>query len=298
MKFVRRPMFALLFAALWAVPASAATVVTTGDASISHDTQAGSWSLSAGGTTLTLALDPSRDFQVLQLFTSLPRPWIVGTLSEPTITVNNASLVFGSRAAGFIYKNVTAAVVVTDVALQLDATFDLPAAALRVTRHYGIASGSPTFETWNTFEALGAAVTVSNLTPFQASLPDGKLHWLTGLQGDSADNANATAFTLQEKTLAAGEHFALGAQGRSSEEAVPMLAIDGPGDEFYVALMWSGAWVLQVDRTGTGLALSLGLTPMATVVDGDAVDGPHVLFGAVAGGFAQASAALRSYVLP
>jgi alpha-galactosidase len=37
---------------------------------------------------------------------------------------------------------------------------------------------------------------------------------------------------------------------------------------------------------------------MTTVVEDEAVDGPHVLFGAVTGGFAQASAALRSYVLP
>jgi alpha-galactosidase len=288
-----------MFVLAAALPAVAATpVVQAGDASISHDSAAGTWSLAAGGATLTVALDPSRDFQVLRLVTSSPQPWIVGALSDSTVTVNDVPLAFGSRRAGFTYVNVTVNVVVADVALQLDATFELPAAALRVTRHYGIASGSPTFEAWNTYEALGAAVAVSNLVPFQASLPGGQLRWLTGLRGDNSDTANFTAFTLQEKTLAAGEHFALGAQGRSSEQAVPMLAVDGPEDEFYVALMWSGAWTLQVDQAVTGLSLSLGLTPMTTVVDGEAVDGPHVLFGAVRGGFTQAAAALRSYALP
>jgi hypothetical protein len=100
------------------------------------------------------------------------------------------------------------------------------------------------------------------------------------LQGDNADAANGTAFTLQEKTLGLDEHFTLGAQGRSSERSVPMLAIDGPHHEFYVAFMWSGAWNLTVDSVAAGLSLSLGLTPMTTVVATDPLDGPHVLFGA------------------
>src|ERR1700704_3241892 len=108
---MRHRMFILLFALVCTEPASAATtVVTAGEATISHDTPAGSWSLTAGGTTLTLALDPSRDFQVLQLLTSSPRPWIVGSLAEATVMVNGASLVFGSRAAGFLYRNVTSEV--------------------------------------------------------------------------------------------------------------------------------------------------------------------------------------------
>lgn len=290
----------VLVLAIWhVVPASGAIpVAVAGDASITHDPDAGTWTLSAGGTALTLALDRSRDFQVVRLATSSKIPWTVDTLTDATVTINGAQLVFGSRASGFTLENVTAQTVVAGAALQLDATFDLKAASLRITRHYAIATGSPTFETWNTFQALGPAFSVSNLTPFQASLPNGRLHWLTGLQGDSADIANDNAFTLQETTLDVGDQFTIGAQGRSSERAVPVLAIDGADDEFYVALMWSGAWDLHVDRRATGLSLSLGLTPMTTVVEDGSIDGPHVLFGAVLGGFTQASVALRSYALP
>src|ERR1700730_4048254 len=193
-----------VFVLATALPAGAVTEVPdAGDASISHDSAAGTWSLAAGGTTLTVALDPSRDFQVLRLVTSSPQPWSVGALSDSTVTVNDVPLCFGRRAAGFMYVNVTTEVVVAALSLQLDATFELQAAALRVTRHYRVVSGSPTFEAWNTYSALGAAVSVSNLVPFQASLPEGTLRWLTGLRGDNADTANFTAFTLQEKTLAA-----------------------------------------------------------------------------------------------
>src|SRR5205085_538428 len=44
------------------------------------------------------------------------------------------------------------------------------------------------------------------------------------------------------------------------------------------------------------LAMTLGT--MATTVEGTGFDGPHVLFGAVPGGLAEATVALRGYVLP
>jgi alpha-galactosidase len=297
---MRSSLLLMVFAAVCTTPVAAASPgLTAGDASISQDRRAGTWTLSAGGTSLVLALDPSRDFHVLRLATASDQPLTVDTVSDTTVTVNGTPIVFGSRAAGFVYQDVTTRTIADATALQLDAVFDLPAAGLRITRHYGIASGSPTFETWNTYETSRPSVALSNLTPFRALVAPGTLHWLTGLQGENADAAAGGAFTLQEKRLAAGERFFLGADGRSSESAVPMLAIDGPADEFYVALMWSGAWKLEVGRETTGLSVDLGLGPMTTtVVNGQPLDGPHVLFGAVRGGFVNASAALRSYVLP
>ena len=60
--------------------------------------------------------------------------------------------------------------------------------------------------------------------------------------------------------------------------------------------MWSGAWSLTVDRSTAGLALSLGLAPMSTIVAAP-IDGPHAIFGVVKGGLMQATASLRSYAL-
>ena len=273
-------------------------MAAAGDASISHDERAGTWCLAAGGTTLTLALDPSRDLQMLGLTTAANRPWIVGAAGHSSVMVDGRRLAVGSLSSGFVYRSAVARVLMKDQALQLDATFEAPSAAIRITRHYAIVSTSPTFETWTTYEGVRGPVMVSDLTRFTAQVPDGRLRWLSGLQGDSADARNDSAFTLRDEMLAVGGRLSLGAQGRSSEAAVPLLAIDGVGDEFYMALMWSGAWALQADRTADGLSLSFGLAPMTTAIGEEPVEGPHILFGAVSGGFMQVAAAIRSYAVP
>ena len=280
------------------VPTSAApvTVVQSGDASISHDTQAGTWSLTAAGTTLTLGLDSSRDFEVVRLATSSNTPWTIGALADSSVTINGSTMALGRRAAGFALQTVTTSS--SGKTLRLNAVFELAAAGVLVTRHYSVTSGSPAFETWTTFEPIrNSSTSVSNLNGFQFTVPAGTVRWLTGLQGDNAQIEHNEAFTLQSRTLGAGGHLALGADTRSSEQTVPWLAVDGVQEEFYAALMWSGAWSLTVDRGSNGLSVSLGLASMTTAVDGKAVDGPHALFGVVKGGLLEASAAVRSYVL-
>jgi alpha-galactosidase len=277
-------------------PATAATVATAGDAIIAHDQGAGTWSLSAAGTTLTLALDPSRDFSVTKLVTPSGKPWIGVAAPDNVVTFGQETLPFGSRSAGFVYQGVT--VDPSSNRLQLNAVYDLAPAGLRVTRHYAVVPGSPTFEAWTTYTPITGTPSLSNLSALQLTMPAGAggLHWLTGLQGDNADVEQDSAFTLQQQTLAAGQHFTIGAAGRSSEQTVPWIAIDGVKDEFYAALMWSGAWTLTANRTGSNISLAVGLAPMTTTLAGP-IDGPHVVFGVAAGGLSQATAALRSYVL-
>lgn len=268
-----------------------------GDATIVHDTAAGTWTLAAGGTTLTLALDPSHDFAILSLISPSGNAWTTAAGADTFVRVGNQTMPFGSRLAGFAYQKVT--IDASDRTLQLNAIFTLTSAGLRVTRHYAVVAGSPSFETWTSYAPTGAQTTLADLNALQLSLPAGTIRWLTGLRGDSAgvpDGTAETAFTLEQHTLAVGQHFALGAESRASEQAVPWFAIDGAQDEFYAALMWSGAWSLDFDRTGESLALSFGLAPMSTVARGP-VDGPHAVFGVTAGGLTQATAALRAYVL-
>ena len=71
-------------------------------------------------------------------------------------------------------------------------------------------SGSPSFETWTTYEGTGAEI--ADLNALQLTVPTGLVHWLTGLQGDTADVPTDTAFTLEQQTLTAGAPFALGAR--------------------------------------------------------------------------------------
>ena len=268
-----------------------------GDATIAHDGAAGAWTLAAGGATLTLALDPSRDFAVLHLISPSGNAWTTATGPDTFVRIGEKTLPFGSRSAGFVYQNVT--IDASGRKLQLNAVFDLTTKGLRVTRHYAVVAGSPSFETWTSFAPVGTPAALADLNALQLSVPAGTVHWLTGLRGDAAgmtDGEVETAFTLEQRTLAIGQQFALGARARASEDAVPWFAIDGAQDEFYAALMWSGAWSLEFDRTSAGLVLSVGLAPMSTVAR-SSVDGPHVVFGVAAGGLAQATSALQAYVL-
>lgn len=145
---MRRCLFVLPIVLLTAVtPVAAATTVVekNGDVSISHDALAGTWSIAAGGTTLTLALDPSNDFQMLRLVTAQNKSWASGSAPDTSVTINGAAQPLGNRPAGFVYQNTTTST--NGQGVRLNAAFDLPAAGLRVTRHYAVTSGSPTFET-------------------------------------------------------------------------------------------------------------------------------------------------------
>jgi alpha-galactosidase len=277
-----------------ASPARAETVQTLGDASIVHDDISRSWILSAGGARLLIGLDRASDFRLLALESPTGHNWLAAPQAGTTVVINGQSHPLGSRSAGFDLEAV--ATENTGHALKLHATFYYRPANLRVVRHIAVADGAPAFEVWTTFEPLGKEAILSDLNAFDLTVPEGIVHWLNGLRGDSMDQEHLDAFALRSQRLAAGEGLSLGAQGRSSEATVPWFTIDGPDDEFFAGLMWSGAWNLAVSRAAAGLSLSMGLVNMATRLTDAAIEGPHVVFGAARGGLPQASAALRAYV--
>src|SRR5262245_64776064 len=129
-------------------PSSAATLAASGDATISHET-AGTRISAPGGAALTLAADSSRDFAVLRLLSPSGKGIAQTGVSDSLIQVNGSAVPFGRRSVGFTFENVN--VETLGSKLQLSASFTLSSARLRVTRHYAIVSGSPTFEVWNTY---------------------------------------------------------------------------------------------------------------------------------------------------
>src|SRR5262245_64475590 len=90
---------------LLAARADAADTVIArrGDASIAHDADAGTWSIAAGGTTLTLVAARSADFAVVRLATSSNVPWTIGRAPDSTITVSGHTVPLGQASAGFRY---------------------------------------------------------------------------------------------------------------------------------------------------------------------------------------------------
>jgi len=279
---------------LTTAPAGAATttVASAGDATITHDESSGAWTLSASGTSLTLSLDAGRDFGISRLVTPSGTSWIRSAISDSIIKVGTSTIALGARASGFQLQGVS--LDTQGDRLQLNATFELGSAGLRVTRHYRIAAGAPAFEAWNTYSPTQGTPTVADLNALQIVVNAGTVRTLTGLKGDNADVEGMGVFTLQQKTVTASQ--TIGSSGRASESWVPWLAVDSGKDEFYMALMWSGAWSMTATRTSGALSLAAGLAPMTTTLRGT-VDGPHVVFGAVTGGASAGTAALRSYIV-
>jgi alpha-galactosidase len=298
MSIYRRICLSLLVSTLFVpLPASGAeTIERLGDAYISRDNEAGSWTIGAGGAALTVTLNSQRDFTLAALVSPSGRNWVLRPQADSVVTVNGSAIPLGSRTQGFQFDNATTSN--DGKVLRLDAVFVYRPANLWVTRHFVVASGSPSFEAWTTFQAMGQElVSVSNLNAIQLTLQAGIIHWLTGRQGDVNDDVRDTAFQLRQQTVAVGQTLTLGAQNRSSEQTVPWFAMDGEQDEFYAGLMWSGPWSLEANRGPAGMAVSWGLGQMTTTVGSVAVDGPHAIFGVVRGAVPEATAALRSYVL-
>ena len=274
------------------VAAATTTVASAGDASISHDESAGTWTLSASGTSMTLTLDAGRDFGIARLVTPSGTSWIRSAISDSIIKVGTSTIALGARGAGFQLQGVS--MDTQGDRLQLNAVFELASAGLRVTRHYRVAAGAPAFEAWNTYEPTQGTPTIADLNALQIVVNAGTVRTLTGLRGDNADVEGMGVFTLQQKTVTSSQ--TIGSTGRASETWVPWLAVDSGKDEFIAALMWSGAWSMTATRTASAISLAAGLAPMSTTLR-SAVDGPHVVFGAVTGGAAAGSAAVRSYIV-
>jgi len=276
-------------------PSSANIVESLGSASIAHAPGSDTWTLTAGGATLTLTLHPSKDFQVRELQSPTGRRWLSAPMADTTVVIDGRSEVLGRRGAGFELETVR--VGSTGHQLRLEAVFRYRPRNVRVTRHVAVADGSPTFEVWTTFEPLGPEVLIEDVQAFEVQVPNGTVRSLTGLRGESADVVTSDVFLRQAHHLEPGEGIAFGADGRSSERTVPWFVVDGENDAFFTALLWSGAWRADMVRTGDTLSIWMGLPGLKTKLTTRPIEGPHALIGVTWGGLPQVSAALQAFIV-
>src|SRR5215471_13084178 len=75
------------------------TQQSVGDAYITQSSR--TWTIGAGGASLSLSIDPSGDYLVTRLLSPTGRDWSISTQSDTTITVNGSALPFGSKGQGF-----------------------------------------------------------------------------------------------------------------------------------------------------------------------------------------------------
>jgi alpha-galactosidase len=177
-------------------------------------------------------------------------------------------------------------------------TFEHRARGVRIERVYACYSGSPTIETWTRILATTGSVDISNLIAWRLTMPNAVVHWLGGLRGDSADNEEAGAFELADRSLDPGERIEIGSDRRSTEQFVPFVLVDDGRDEFYGGLMWSGAWRIAIERNGDRLNVSALLPNVTTAATPTrSVELPHAFYGITTHSMTDESGALRRFLI-
>jgi alpha-galactosidase len=269
-----------------------------GDAFVSVDAQAQTWTIGNGRLHARFRLNQNRDFvldQILnpqtgQAFASMGE-------SDSTATINGSPAPIGSASAGWSLDNVATSG--TGDAVQLSFTFRSSRVGVVVERSYASYSGSPVIEAWTTFRATGStAVTVSNVNAWRLAAPATTVHYALGLRLVESDELPDQSFTLASHTLDPGEELILAEQNRSTEQYLPVIAADAEGNEFFGGLIWSGSWQIAVQSLGTSLRASAGVPGITFTVEASRpLETPHGFFGFTPGGRGAVSEALRAFIV-
>lgn len=288
---------AVVAAAAPALAADAPAVASRGDAFIAHAARSTVWTIGSTNLELTIGLNGDRRLVPQRLLNpATGRVWGLAPEPDVTITAGTERLVLADTGPLTL---INTRAETNDAGVQLDFVFEHRAERLRITRSYGAYPGSPTIETWTRLDNLGSSpVEVRDLTGWQLSMPLGRVRWLGGLRGETADNIEAGAFALDEWDLQAGDQLVIGAQRRSTEEFIPFFLVDDGRDVFYGGIMWSAAWRLAFERRGDTLRVSSLFPGVATsLAPQRALEVPHTFFGLTAQSGNDESGALHAFIV-
>jgi alpha-galactosidase len=281
-------------------PASAASapiVSANGAAYVAHQGGSDVWYIGSTNLELAVGLNASRILVPQRLLNpTTERTWDLAAEPDVTITIADEKVTLGN--AGPLTLTTTASQA-TGAGVQLDFVFEHREKRMRITRSYAAYPGSPTIETWTLVENIGTgSVQVKEMVGWQFTMPLGRLRWLGGLRGDTADNAEAGAFALDEWDLDAGDRLEIGSERRSTEEFIPFFLVDDGRDVFYGGIMWSAGWRLAFERRNDTLhasSLFPGVSTAVTITQ--PLEVPHTFFGLTARSIADESGALRSFII-
>ncbi len=251
------------------------------------------WTIGNDLITILIGLDRNASFGIRAI--DLPgagRRIELDGSSDHFLTMGGVVSGFGVTEEGWRYVETVTEEHGTE--LRLGFLYEHDRQNVRAARWYAASPHTPTIETWTSIAATDSVVTLAGLNLLHLSLPPGDVDWLTGLH---APGGNAGPFTRQRTHLEPGDALVLGAAGRSSEYAVPWLAIDQGPDKLYVGLLWSGAWGVEVRRLEASVRVSAGLPANVTeLAPGQSLDTPHLYLGVARGPEADVAAALRPFL--
>ena len=291
----RRHLFlaGLFLLCSWPSTATPEVAARVGDAFVSYDAEASSWTVGNLTIRFTIGFDESNALRVSDLRAPRVASYGIGQAPGSVLQVNGRQVTL-QRTDFDRYE-----VVPLDHGVRLDLVFTVRNQGVRITRSYATYQRAAAIEAWTKFEALSGTVTLQGLNAWQLSVPSGTLRTITGLRGDNAGNGGGTAdqFTIQRTEVGEGTRLDFGSSGRSSEENLPWFVVERGDSRFFGGLMWSGSWTLSVEGAGSLLRATMGLGTTATsAAPGRPVETPHGFFGLTGPGAAELPRALSAFV--
>ena len=257
------------------------------DAFVDGDPASGRWTVGTGRIELALTVTRAGDVRLEGL--RWPGGPNMSRLNDADglATADGRSGPLGSGASGFRATTVEAAT--GDGFVEALVHFQQERGALSAARHYRVRPNSAAVELWTEFTANGSdGGTVQDLNAFLVTVPEGTVHWVTGLGG------GGEPFSRQTRDLVPGESLTIGSQVVSANDNVPWFAVAAGEGTFFATLGWSGTWSGFLERRDEGLAVRMWLPGMSAHVEAATpVEGPHAWIGLVPGDAAQASAATQ-----
>lgn len=287
----------LCLAAAPAAAASAPVVASNGDAYVAHQATSDAWYIGGTNLELEIGFNTARLLVPQRLFNpATGRSWPLAAEADVTVTLGGEKISLGNAGATTLLSVTPRA---TSGGVQLDFVFEHRTLRARITRSYASYPGSPTIETWTRVDNTGGApFEASELIGWQLTVPLGRVRWLGGLRGESADRIESGAFALDEWDLDAGDRLEIGSARRSTEQFIPFFIVDDGQDRFYGGIQWSAAWRLAFERRSDTLriaALFPGVVTSVTTQQG--LEVPHTFFGLTAQSAADESGALRNFII-
>ena len=216
------------------VSAVVSILASHGDAFVAHDSTSDRWSIGSRDLDVSVGFDPAGTFMLQSMTNPVTgRKWNATPAPDVSLTAGTKREVLGKNTSGLSFINAQAEE--TNDGVRLTFTFEDRGAGILVSRIYASYPGSPTVEAWTRIQATspGASATLSDLVAWQITMPVSTVHTLTGLRGLTAEHEDA--FTRESRDLDPGERLDFGADARSTQQFVPLVALDCLAVEFIEA---------------------------------------------------------------
>ena len=287
---------ALAFASSAAAAERGPIVAAAGDAYVAHPAGSEEWSIGSAQLELVLGFDAAHTLTLQRLFNpATGREWSITAAPEVGFTAGTERFALTTAGAGSLVSITPQA---TEFGVTLTFVFEYRAQRLLVSRVYACYGGSPTIETWTRIATIGGeSTTVGDLAAWQITMKPAHVQWLNGLRGDAAGGSVDDAFVLGDRDLEPGETLDLGAEGRSSQNHVPLVWVRDGDADFYGGVMWSGAWHAALSNDGEQLQIRFDFPGLATTAGPSrAIELPHAFFGVTAATAADRASALQQFI--